>query len=151
VESAKRNVWSLCAAVDYKPISQLLLTASIKGSLYNNFATVVDALPPVEAMLKVRYTHKHFTLGASAELYGTTKWSYIHDAHLMNADAPSYVTREIRTVGAFVDVNLFAEWHLSRACTLFIEGNNLANMKAERWAFYREMGASFTVGAKVQF
>ncbi len=151
VESSKRNVWSLCAAVDYKPISQLLLTASIKGSLYNNFATVADALPPVEALLKVRYTNKRFTLGASAELYGTTKWSYIHDAHLLNADAPSYITRETRTVDAFVDVSLFAEWHLSRACTLFIEGNNLANMPTERWAFYREMGASFTVGAKVQF
>ena len=151
VESAKRNVWSLCASVDYKPISQLLLTASVKGSIYNNFSTVADALPPVEASLKLRYMHSKFTIGASADLYGTTKWTYIHDPHLFNPEVSSYVTSEMRTVNAFVDLGLFFDWHISKSCTLFIEGNNLANMTTERWMFYREMGASFTIGAKVQF
>ena len=151
VESAKRNIWSLCGAVDYKPISQLLLTAEVKGSLYTNFANVKDALPDVEALLKARYTHKKITLGLSAELYGSTKWTYVQDYTLFG------LTEQVNT-GEFnapvsLDLSLYADWHVSKTCTVYAEGNNLLGdvLPTYRWAFYREMGASFTVGVKVQF
>ena len=90
VHSADRNVWSLCAALDYKPISQLLLTAEVKGSLYTNFTGKMDmianALPPIEARLSARYTHRKFTLGVSAQLYGTTKWTFEQNRQLFDAE-----------------------------------------------------------------
>ena len=154
VESADLYVWSLCGAVDYKPISQLLLSAQVKGSLYNNYSNVSVALPDVEASLQARYTHKKFTLGLSADLYGATRWtckqydSLFHES-ITSADAQ---------VGDFkapltIDLGLYADWHINKKCTVFAEGNNLLGdvMPTYRWAFYREMGASFTVGVKVQF
>ena len=153
VESAKRNIWSLCGAVDYKPISQLLLTAEVKGSLYTNFSGVRDALPPVEALVKARYTHKKFTLGLSAELYGATKWTCIQDYMLFDADSVNPVQTGVFHAPISLDLNLYADWHVNKACTIYAEGNNLIGdvLPLYRWAFYREMGASFTVGVKVQF
>ena len=153
VESAKRNIWSLCGAVDYKPISQLLLTAQVKGSLYTSFATVKDTLPPVEAMISARYTHKKFTLGLSAELYGATKWTYVQDLTMFDSTVEPTMQRGTFDAPAWLDLSLYADWRVNKTCTIFIEGNNLLGevMPTYRWAFYREMGMSFTVGAKVLF
>ena len=148
VESAKRNIWSLCGAVDYKPISQLLLTAQVKGSLYTTFAEVENALPPVEAQLKVRYIHKKFTLGLSADLYGPTKWTYIRNTSIFSEEQSG-----VFEAPTSLDLSLYGDWRVGKACTLYLEGNNLLGdvLPTYRWAFYREMGASFTVGVKVQF
>ena len=153
VESAKRNIWSLCGAVDYKPISQLLLTAEVKGSLYTNFSSVQDALPPIEALLKVRYAHKKFTLGLSAELYGATKWTCVQDYTLFNPTATIPVQTETFNAPVSLDLSVYADWHVNKACTVYVEGNNLIGdvMPTYRWAFYRELGASCMVGVKVQF
>lgn len=149
VESAKRNIWSLCGVVDYKPISQLLLTAEVKGSLYTNFASVKDALPDIEALLKARYTHKKFTLGLSAELRGKTLWTCVQDKAIFGESEDSFVFE----APVWVGLNIYADWHVNKSCTVYAEGNNLLGdaMPTYRWAFYREMGASFTVGVKVQF
>ena len=61
------------------------------------------------------------------------------------------VQRSVVTAPASVDLRLYADWHITRNCTVFAEGNNLLNMQMYRWVFYREMGASFTVGVKAQF
>lgn len=148
VESAKRNIWSLCGAVDYKPVSQLLLTAQVKGSLYTTFANVENALPPVEAQLKARYIHKKFTLGLSADLYGPTKWTYIQNTQIFGESREG-----VFKAPTSLNLSLYGDWRVGKACTLFLEGNNLLGdvLPTYTWAFYREMGASFTVGVKVQF
>ena len=153
VESADRNIWSLCGAIDYKPISQLLLTAQVKGSLYTNFANVEDAMPNIEALVRARYTHKKFTLGLSAELFGKTKWTSVQDYALFSPTVTLPVQTGIFTAPVSLDLSLYGDWHVNKACTVYLEGNNLLGdvMPTYRWAFYREMGASFTVGVKVQF
>ena len=150
-EVANREIWSLCAAIDYKPISQLLITAQLKGSLYGNHANVNDALPPVEALVKVRYTHKRFAVGARAELIGTTTWSCFRYEQLFDAANTAAAVRYNMKTPAAVDLGLFAEVRASNTCTVFVEGNNLANMDIYRMAYYREQGASFTAGVKLQF
>ena len=153
VESARRNIWSLCGAVDYKPISQLILTAQVKGSLYTNYSKVADAMPPIEALLKARYNHKKFTLGISAELYGKMAWTCIQDYTLFIPTATMPVQSGVFNTPTALDLSLYADWHINKSCTVYAEGNNLLGdvMPTYRWAFYREMGASFTVGVKVQF
>ena len=153
VESADRNIWSLCGAVDYKPISQLLFTAQVKGTLYSNYSTVENAMPAVEASLRVRYTHKKFTLGLSAELFGPTKWTCLQDYSLLQPNVSMPVVAEVFEARTSLDLSLYTDWRVSKTCTLYAEGNNLLGdvLPTYRWAFYREMGASFTLGVKVQF
>ena len=153
LESADRNIWSLCGAVDYKPISQLLLTAQVKGSLYTNFASVEDAMPNVEALVRARYTHKKFTIGLSAELYGKTTWTCIQDYSLFLPETTLPVQSGKFEAPTSLDLSLYGDWHVNKACTVYLEANNLLGevMPTYRWAFYRELGTSFTVGVKVQF
>ena len=149
VVSADRNIWSLCGVVDYKPISQLLLTAQVKGSLYSNYSKVESAMPDFEAMLKARYTHKKFTVGLSADMRSKTYWTCVQDSSIFGGSSKSFSFEAPFWVG----LNVYADWHVNKTCTVYVEGNNLLGdaMPTYRWAFYREMGASFTVGAKIQF
>ena len=144
----------------------LLRFSGIKGVkeiINSNFIAIMKtklnlagALPDVEAMLKVRYSHKKFTLGLSAELYGRTKWVSIYDEKLFNKeDTTSKEMYGIFNTPTSLNLSLYADWHINKTCTVFAEGNNLLGdvkgLATYRWAFYREMGASFTVGVKVQF
>lgn len=152
-EVARENVWSVNAELDYKPVSQLLLSMQVRGLIYTNFSTVNSAHPPVEAKLRLRYTHKKFAIGASAELQGVSKWTCINNPVFVGRsdDENAALERDTVTVPASVDVGLTFDWYVSDKCTVFVEGNNLANMNIYRWVYYREYGASFTAGVKVQF
>ena len=152
-EVARENVWSVNAELDYKPISQLLLSMQVRGLIYTNFSTVNSAHPPVEAKLRLRYTHKKFAIGASAELQGVSKWTCINNPVFVGRsdDENAALERDTVTVPASVDVGLTFDWYVSDKCTVFVEGNNLANMNIYRWVYYREYGANFTAGVKVQF
>ena len=152
--TANRNIWSLCGAIDYRPISELMITAQVKGSLYNNYAKLDEtilagAMPDVEAMLRVRYNHKKFTLGLSTELFSPTQWTCVQNGALFGGES-SVTTFKTPTA---LNLSLYADWHVSKKCTVFAEGNNLLGdvLPTYRWAYYREMGASFTLGVKVQF
>lgn len=153
LESASRNIWSLCGAVDYKPISQLLITAQVKGSLYTNFASVEDAMPNVEALVRARYTHKKFTVGLSAELIGPTKWTCVQDYSLFMPTTTVQSQTGVFKAPTSLDLSLYGDYHINKTCTVYAEVNNILGdvMPNYRWAFYREMGASFTVGVKIQF
>lgn len=152
-EVARENVWSVNAELDYKPVSQLLLSMQVRGLIYTNFSTVNSAHPPVEAKLRLRYTHKKFAIGASAELQGVSKWTCINNPVFVGRSDDENVAleRDTVTVPASVDVGLTFDWYVSDKCTVFVEGNNLANMNIYRWVYYREYGANFTAGVKVQF
>ncbi len=148
-ETGRKNIWSLNAAIDYKPISQLYMSLRVKGMVYTNFKApaLAIAAPPVEASLKVRYTQKKFALGASADVVGVRKWTGVVYPEFGVAE----VERATWRLPAYVDVGVAADWYVSPKCTVFAEGKNLANMKIYRWAYYREYGANFTVGVKLQF
>ena len=156
--TAKRNIWSLCGSIDYRPVSQLLITAQVKGSLYSNFALLhgdylKGAMPNIEAALRVRYNHKKFTLGLSAELYGKTKWTAVYDEKLFVEGSTAETKYGSFTAPVALDLSLYGDYKVSKTCTIFVEGNNLVGdvMPTYRWAFYREVGAGFIVGVKVQF
>jgi hypothetical protein len=52
-----------------------------------------------------------------------------------------------------LDLSIYGDYHVSKTCTVYGEVNNILGdvMPTYHWAFYRELGASFTVGVKVQF
>ena len=153
LESASRNIWSLCGAVDYKPISQLLITAQLKGALYNGDSNLENAMPNVEALVKAQYTHKKFTAGLSAELMGPTKWTCIYDYKLFLPDSTLSVASGVFKAPTSLNLSLYGDYRVGKTCTIYGEVNNILGdvMPTYYWAFYRELGASFTVGVKVLF
>ena len=153
VESASRNIWSLCGAVDYRPISQLLITAQVKGSIYTNFSNVEDAMPNVEALVRARYVHNKFTAGVSLELIGPTKWTCIQDYSLFMPTTTLNTQTGVFRAPTSLNLSLHGDYRVSKTCTIYGEVNNVLGdlMPTYNWAFYREMGASFTVGVKVLF
>ena len=153
IESASRNIWSLCGAVDYRPISQLLITAQVKGSIYTNFSNVEDAMPNVEALVRARYVHNKFTAGVSLELIGPTKWTCIQDYSLFMPTTTLNTQTGVFRAPTSLNLSLHGDYRVSKTCTIYGEVNNVLGdlMPTYNWAFYREMGASFTVGVKVLF
>ena len=153
LESASRNIWSLCGAVDYRPISQLLITAQVKGSLYTSFSNVEDAMPNVEALVQARYIHNKFTVGGSIELIGPTKWTCIQDYSLFLPSTTLTTQTGVFKAPTALNFSLYGDYKVSKTFTLYGEVNNILGdaMHPYHWAFYREQGASFTVGIKVLF
>ena len=150
-EVARRNIFSINGSVEYKPISPLLIEAQVKGFLYTTFATVENAMPSIEARLALRYTHRKFAVGASADLVGASRWTSIVDYRQGDSFRTAVDINPSVRVPVAVDLGLDFEWFASDKCTVFVQGRNLANMKTYHWVFYREYGANFTVGAKLQF
>ena len=151
VEQARENIWSLSASVEYKPISSLLIELAAKGQTTSSFASVASAKPSYEAMLRLRYTHRKFAIGAKAQLVGPSIWTSIV-AIPENADFDRIVAANPSVkLPMTVDVGLDVDWFVSKHCTIFVEGRNLANANIYRWAYYREYGVHFTAGVKVQF
>lgn len=143
--SARENVWSICGSLEYKPISALLIRAEACGMIYNNFpGNIHIAKPKYTAELSARYKHRKFAVGASAKLVGAVDWSVVYT---------TAQGREFSTINypAYVDVNLCADWYVSKQWTLFLEGRNLANATIHPWAFYRQYHIGALFGFKVQF
>ena len=162
--TANRNIWSLCAAIDYRPISQLLISAQVSGSLYNNKATtditigdrvetvnLAGGMPDYEALLKVQYNHSKFSVGMNAELCGPIRWTAVQNDALFTGGRAQGIS-EFKSPIA-LDLSVYGDYRINKTCMIYLEGNNLLGdvLPTYRWAFYRELGASFTVGVKVQF
>ena len=110
-------------------------------------------MPDFEALVRARYNHKKFTVGLTAELCGATQWTWVQNDALFGVESPAPMSIGRFTAPVSLNLSLYADWHITKSCTVYAEGNNLIGdvMPTYRWAFYREMGASFTVGVKVQF
>lgn len=159
-EADRRNVMSLNLELEYKPINQLELSVGVHGYIFNDFADIHLAgakialeggRAPVDGYLKVRYDFGKVSVGASADLYGKAKWSSIERIDPEQAAEPSNMKVHRVVTPFYANVSLDVDWQVAKHCTLFLEGRNLANMNIYRWAWYRELGICFTVGARVNF
>lgn len=159
-EADRRNVMSLNLELDYKPISNLEFLAGVHGYIFNDFADIHLAgrklaleggRAPVDGYFKVRYDFGKVAVGASADFYGQAKWSSIERIDPEQAAEPSNMKMHTLLLPFYANVGLDVDWQVSKTCTLFAEGRNLANMKIYHWAWYRDLGIHFTVGARVSF
>ena len=139
----KQRVMSLEASLEYKPISQLYISAAVKAMKYTvpESVTVENCKPAVLGNMGIRYTHKKFAIGTTAELVGATRWSV--GTEVENSAVVTYPT--------YIDLDVTFDWFISNQCTLYVEGRNLTNSKIYHWALYKEYGAGGIVGVKIQF
>lgn len=150
-ETARLDTYSLNAAVEYKPISSLFVAANVKGMIHKKYSDIEVARPALEADVALRYTHRKFAVGVNAALVSSTKWSVVSSNEQSTTASHNLSDITTKSFGTYVDLSLSADWFVSKQCTLFIEGRNLANSDIYRWAFYREYGVGCLLGFKVQF
>ena len=150
-EMARRNIFSINGAVEYKPITSVVLGAQVKGLIYTTFATVENALPNVEATISARYTHRKFSVGVSADVVGPSRWTAITNYSKGETFRSIVDAGQSVRVPATIDLGVNLDWYVTDRCTIFAQGGNLANMNIYHWVFYREYGVNFTVGVKMQF
>ena len=157
---ARRNVMSLNLDIDYKPISNFEIAAGLHGYLFTDFAdvavgdtkvTIDGGRSPFEAYIKARYDFGKASIGASSNFYGKTAWSSFERVDPEQAPEPANMVKHTVYTPFYADVNLDVDWKVSKQCTLFVEGRNLTNANIYRWAWYRELGIHFTLGARVDF
>lgn len=145
----KYTVWSINAALEYKPLSTLYFALKAKGMAYKEPVewTVENHRPAFEGEFNARYTHRKFAVGAVARLVGKTNWS------VLESPATSETEAVYQSVNypAYVDLSLVFDWFVGKRCTLYVEGRNLANAKIYHWALYKEYGIGALAGVKVQF
>lgn len=140
-----QNIISLNASVEYKPFSSLLLGAGFKGMYYDAKADVECGKPAFLADFAVRYTHRKFAIGATAEAMGSRSWTFVDTTAAEGESVSSH------KYPACVDLGVTFDWFVAKQCTVYVEGRNLANAKIYDWALYRRLGAGAVVGIKVQF
>ena len=145
----KYTVWSINAALEYKPLSTLYFALKAKGMAYKEPAewTVENHRPAFEGEFNARYTHRKFAVGAVARLVGKTNWSVLES----HATSETEAVYQSVNYPAYVDLSLVFDWFVGKRCTLYVEGRNLANAKIYHWALYKEYGIGALAGVKVQF
>ena len=124
---------------------------NIPGSKVSSLSTKLryfpDAIrkPAFLADFAVRYTHRKFAIGATAEAMGSRSWTFIDTTAANGGGISSH------KYPACVDLGLTFDWFVAKQCTVYVEGRNLANAKIYDWALYSRLGAGAVVGIKVQF
>ena len=103
--------------------------------------------------MQARYIHNKFTVGGSIELIGPTKWTCIQDYSLFLPSTTLTTQTGVFKAPTALNFSLYGDYKVSKTFTLYGEVNNILGdaMHPYHWAFYREQGASFTVGIKVLF
>lgn len=151
--AARRDVLSLNAEVDYRPLSNLTLGIGARGKLFKDYASVADhelagGESPFDAWFTARYKHRRFSVGAYARYCSAATWSsLIYDDP---NDATIYRWKDARMKG-YVDVGVECDVRINEDWMIFLEGTNLANMRIHHLAYYPEQGIRATVGVKFTF
>lgn len=157
-KAARAEMLSLNLELDYRPMDALIVSAGIHGYFYKDFAELNglemgNGKAPVEGVLKLRYKHKKFSIGASARICGAALWTSIEPAeyvYLSGFGASPMNTRNVKMPG-YVDLGVDFEWNLKSDWKLFLEGSNLANMRIYNLAYFRQQGIRCTAGFKFVF
>lgn len=139
------RVMSLEASLEYKPISHLYISAAVKALSYSQKVDldIANCKPSLLGEFNIRYNHRKFVIGATADVVGSRAWSVGTSADMQSSAVVEYP--------AYVDLGLTFDWFVGKRCTLYVEGRNLTNAKIYHWALYKEYGAGGIVGVKVQF
>ena len=160
-----RNAMSLNLELDYKPISRFGISAGVHGYLHHPSADVKfgpdrtssaiftkDFFPKFDAYLKARYDFGKVSVALAADFVGESLGlSFVRVDESLPATAENMKRVADFENPFYANISLDVDWHITKQCSLFVEGRNLANMQIYRWVWYRDLGIHFTLGARVNF
>ncbi len=144
-KQGRLDILTLHGELQYRPVSGLMLGLSAAGHSYSERQTITLPLPEGEVEAEVRYTHRKFSLGAAFRLEGAYSLT-LFDASTSDPVVLNYCRIPLRT-----QLDVEAEWYLTRSVTLFVQGLNLTNRPLYDWNKFPQYGAGFLVGAKLNF
>lgn len=153
--AAKQQVLTLNAELDYRPIDEIIVSAGIHGRFFKDYGELygfdmANGESPLEALLKFRYRHRKFSVGASARICGAAEWTVMHSFTPEGAEQP-IMNLQNEKMPMYVDAGVDFEWNLKEDWKIFVEGSNLANMKIYDPAYFRQQGIRCTAGFKFTF
>lgn len=143
VENGRRNTLCFDAEINYRPVSNLLITAEAKGRAFSIDSTLDNTIPAFESRLGVEYNIRSWTFGVSADMCGTTYWT--------NKIGPNSADWRTFKNSFSTDLKAYIEWNYRNDVGFYIEGRNLLDSQIYPFAYYRNYGIGGVFGVKVQF
>ncbi len=155
VLQARRTVTSVNAECEFRPIPELLMGLDAHLYIYNHDAKdyyfsetersqLEGGEPLFRGNFSLRYENDRLVAGMGLGMESRRTWSAV----AYGGDTTMFYDFEAPFA---LDLNLLFEWKLSHRLHLFAEGRNLADRSIYRTAWYRDRGASFIMGAKLNF
>ncbi len=155
IRQGRRDVASVGGELRWRPGRNWLLEIMARAYSFDTTQDIQGVilscgLPTLEAALRIGYTHERFSVRATADLTSARYWSRLNFAPNPEKGI-SIVTHDTFQAPITVDLRLYADYHLSRQITLFLEGKNLLNQRLYDWANYPLRGIGFLAGVKMNF
>lgn len=143
VDLAKQNIFSYEAELSYRPISDLTISANVRGWAFSNNVSISDAHPKIEAGGRVEYKVRGWRFHVAADMYGESVWT--------NKTGETRYDWLLFTTPLSVDLSAGVEWQYRNDVGFYLEGRNLTNSRLYPVAYYADYGIGFMFGVKVQF
>lgn len=143
-----QSCFSIGGEVSYRPLTSLVIDASLLFAAYNDDDPFENGLPSMEGRGGVRYEGRKIRCGIQTLLQGERSWSMI--------DFAGKGSLAERIEGAYhlpftIDLSADFEYLLRPETALFIEGNNLLCRDLYTLPTMPEYGLSILIGARIAF
>lgn len=145
----RQTVTSINGELELRPVSPLRISLGVHGYIYNNESPYADGAPVFRGDFGVRYEGRRIAFGVSLAAESARKWTLVDTASEADGAVPQYAGSFEAPFGA--DLRVDFDWKVSSRVGIFAEGFNLANRRLYRYPWYREYGAGFTAGVKLNF
>ncbi len=145
--AGRQTETSINGEMEFRPVAALRMSLGVHGYFYNDEVRYGNGAPAFRGDFAIRYEGRKVAFGVGVGLQSSRSWT------LYRVDAPDGVPTKAGTVEVPFGADLRArlDWMVSRRVALFAEGRNLANRPLYEFAGYREYGAHFTAGVKLNF
>ncbi|MDB4285951.1 TonB-dependent receptor, partial [bacterium] len=134
------SVFGIHLDLNYDILKELKAGATLDYNAYNTSSLERNFhAPPIKVGVFGTYIwQENLTVSSEINFFGQTPQSLETDG-------------EINKQNAFMDVNLSADYRVTKAFSVWLEFNNLLNAKYERWHNYLERPLDFKGGVTLSF
>jgi hypothetical protein len=133
--------------------------AELKAGVYvwENYGDYYANRPNLDALLGLRYLHRKFTVGVTAEYRGGIKWMTLQNATedeelyaVANPEKLKPAFGYTKTDATFL-LGVKAEYRINDRWSVYAEGRNLTGSRVYEWLNYYRDTAEGIVGVKMSF
>ena len=133
--------------------------AELKAGVYvwENYGDYYANRPNLDALLGLRYLHRKFTVGVTAEYRGGIKWMTLQNATedeelyaVANPEKLKPAFGYTKTDATFL-LGVKAEYRINDRWSVYAEGRNVTGSRVYEWLNYYRDTAEGIVGVKMSF
>lgn len=146
--AARQTETSINGEMVFRPVAALRMSLGVHGYIYNDEVRYGNGAPVFRGDFGIGYEGRKVSFGVGVELQSSRTWTIERIEEGRGEPETMYGRAE---VPFGTDLRARLDWKASRRVVLFAEGRNLANRPLYEFAGYREYGAHFTAGVKLNF